>query len=105
MLVVVIGAVATDPKATARFKRLRPDAGVILIDRSERISYGACNIPYYLSGEVDAIEILSSIPARTRICTISSKTRFANASLKYPPIALWLLSAIQGYAPLRLSLT
>ena len=38
--VIFIGAVALGPKAACRFKRLEPDAEVIMIDRSDLISYG-----------------------------------------------------------------
>jgi NADPH-dependent 2,4-dienoyl-CoA reductase/sulfur reductase-like enzyme/rhodanese-related sulfurtransferase len=50
--VVVIGAVALGPKAACRYKRLRPEARVTMIDRSDTISYGGCGIPYFVSGEV-----------------------------------------------------
>ncbi len=52
MNVVVIGAVAVGSKAACRFKRLRQDATVTLIDSDEYISYGGCGIPYYISGDV-----------------------------------------------------
>lgn len=56
--VVVIGAVALGPKAACRLKRLEPDAQVTMVDRGERISYGGCGIPFYISGEVsDAAEL------------------------------------------------
>jgi NADPH-dependent 2,4-dienoyl-CoA reductase/sulfur reductase-like enzyme/rhodanese-related sulfurtransferase len=50
--VVVIGAVALGPKAACRYKRLKPDARVTMIDRSDTISYGGCGIPYFVAGEV-----------------------------------------------------
>jgi len=52
MQVVVIGANACGAKAACRVKRLRPEAEVILIDKDDLISYGACGIPYYVSGDV-----------------------------------------------------
>lgn len=50
--VVVIGAVAAGSKAACRFKRLKQDADVKLIDQGRYISYGGCGIPYYVSGDV-----------------------------------------------------
>lgn len=50
--VVVIGAVALGPKAACRFKRLRQDAKVTVLDRDEIFSYGGCGIPYFVSGDV-----------------------------------------------------
>jgi len=52
MEVIVVGAVALGPKAAVRLKRLRPEARVVMIDRDERISYGGCGIPYFISGDV-----------------------------------------------------
>ena len=60
--VVVIGGVALGPKAACRFKRLMPEGRVTLIDQSDRISYGGCGIPFFVSGEVDQIEALQSTP-------------------------------------------
>ncbi|WP_320008889.1 FAD-dependent oxidoreductase [Maridesulfovibrio sp.] len=56
--VVVIGAVALGPKAACRFKRIRQDAKVTLIDRDEIFSYGGCGIPYYVSGDVSEAQQL-----------------------------------------------
>ena len=63
--VVVIGAVAVGPKAASRFKRLMPDAEVILVDQAPRISYGGCGIPYFVSGEVNRVEELQATPYGT----------------------------------------
>lgn len=61
MHVVVVGAVALGSKAACRFKRLRQDATVTLIDEDEHISYGGCGIPYYVSGDIsDASELRST---------------------------------------------
>ncbi|BAU23380.1 pyridine nucleotide-disulfide oxidoreductase [Caldimicrobium thiodismutans] len=52
MQVVVIGANACGAKSACRVKRLNPKAEVILIDKDDLISYGACGIPYFVSGDV-----------------------------------------------------
>jgi NADPH-dependent 2,4-dienoyl-CoA reductase/sulfur reductase-like enzyme/rhodanese-related sulfurtransferase len=52
MQVVVIGANACGAKAACRVKRINPKAEVILIDRDDLISYGACGIPYFVSGDI-----------------------------------------------------
>ena len=52
MQVVVIGANACGAKAACRVKRLNPKVEVILIDKDDLISYGACGIPYFVSGDV-----------------------------------------------------
>ncbi|WP_320170357.1 FAD-dependent oxidoreductase [Maridesulfovibrio sp.] len=58
--VVVIGAVALGPKAACRFKRIRQDAKVTLIDRDDVFSYGGCGIPYFVSGDVSEANQLRS---------------------------------------------
>jgi NADPH-dependent 2,4-dienoyl-CoA reductase/sulfur reductase-like enzyme/rhodanese-related sulfurtransferase len=56
--VLIIGAVALGPKAACRFKRLEPDANIIMVDQSDLISYGGCGIPYFISGDVsDAAQL------------------------------------------------
>lgn len=56
--VVIIGAVALGPKAACRYKRLRPDAKVTMIDRDQIVSYGGCGIPYFISGDVSEVKEL-----------------------------------------------
>jgi NADPH-dependent 2,4-dienoyl-CoA reductase/sulfur reductase-like enzyme/rhodanese-related sulfurtransferase len=58
--VIIIGAVALGPKAACRFKRLEPESRVILLDQSDRISYGGCGIPYFISGDVSDADQLQS---------------------------------------------
>ena len=63
--IVVIGGVALGPKAACRAKRLNPEAEVILVDQSDRISYGGCGIPYYISGEGGKVSELQATPYGT----------------------------------------
>lgn len=56
--IVIVGAVALGPKAACRFKRLRPDAKVTMIDRDRIVSYGGCGIPYFISGDVSDLKEL-----------------------------------------------
>jgi len=58
--IVIIGAVALGPKAACRFKRLEPDSEVIMIDQTNRIAYGGCGIPYFISGDVSDPDQLQS---------------------------------------------
>lgn len=59
--VVVIGGVAAGCKAAARAKRVDPTAEVILLERGDRISYGACGLPYAIAG-LAALEDLVRTP-------------------------------------------
>ncbi|MBP2641866.1 MAG: CoA-disulfide reductase [Firmicutes bacterium] len=55
---VVIGAVAAGLKAAAKLRRGNPKAQITVVDKSDLISYGACGMPYYVSGDVDHINQL-----------------------------------------------
>jgi NADPH-dependent 2,4-dienoyl-CoA reductase/sulfur reductase-like enzyme len=46
MKVLVIGGVATGPKAAARLRRLNPEAEITIIERGKILSYAGCGIPY-----------------------------------------------------------
>ncbi|HUJ90437.1 MAG TPA: FAD-dependent oxidoreductase [Syntrophorhabdales bacterium] len=50
--IVVIGANAAGLRAAARSKRLLPRADVTVIDHGQFISYGACGMPYFVSGDI-----------------------------------------------------
>jgi len=60
--IVVIGANAAGAKAASKAKRENPDARVTIVDRGNFISYGACGIPYFVSGEVKDINELMHTP-------------------------------------------
>jgi len=53
--IIVIGGNAAGPAAAAKAKRIDPSAEVILIEASEFISTGSCELPYVLSGEIESI--------------------------------------------------
>lgn len=61
--VVVIGGVAAGLKAAAKLRRGDPEAQITVVERGEIISYGACGLPYYVSGDVDNINHLMMTPA------------------------------------------
>jgi NADPH-dependent 2,4-dienoyl-CoA reductase/sulfur reductase-like enzyme/rhodanese-related sulfurtransferase len=63
--ILIVGGVALGPKAASRCKRLAPDADVTIVDENNYISYGGCGIPYYVSGEVDALDALRATPYQT----------------------------------------
>ena len=61
--VVVIGGVAAGPKIASKVRRLRPDAEVTVIEKSEVISYAGCGLPYYIAGVVREQKELLATPA------------------------------------------
>ena len=60
---VVIGGVAAGMSAASSYKRAKPDAEAIVLDRDYFISYGACSLPYYVSDDVkDFRQLISLTP-------------------------------------------
>jgi len=49
---VVIGGVAAGMSAASKARRLRPDWPIIVYEQGSYVSYGACGLPYYLSGVI-----------------------------------------------------
>ena len=60
--VVIVGGVACGPKTAARLRRLDPEVEITMIDKGEVLSYGACGMPYYVSGDVERIDALLETP-------------------------------------------
>ena len=60
--VLIVGSVACGPKAACRLRRLDPRARITILERGHDISYGACGMPYFISGAVPRIEALRETP-------------------------------------------
>ncbi len=59
--VVVIGGDAGGMSAAAELRRRLPESDeVIVIERTQRTSYSACGIPYWVAGEVESADALVS---------------------------------------------
>jgi len=59
--VVVIGGDAAGMSAAAELRRRLPESDeVVVIERTDRTSYSACGIPFWVAGEVDSAEDLVS---------------------------------------------
>ncbi|MGB7295110.1 MAG: FAD-dependent oxidoreductase, partial [Candidatus Aminicenantales bacterium] len=55
---IVIGADAAGLSAAVQIKRLQPGASLKVINKGSIISYGACGIPYVISGEIASPQML-----------------------------------------------
>jgi NADPH-dependent 2,4-dienoyl-CoA reductase/sulfur reductase-like enzyme len=56
---VVIGGVAAGLSAASRARRRNPQLEIIVLEKGRHVSYGACGLPYFLSGKVaDAEELV-----------------------------------------------
>jgi len=61
--IVIIGGVAAGMSAASKIKRTDPDAEVVVYEKGNFLSYGACGLPYYVSGANDDY---TKMIARTR---------------------------------------
>lgn len=52
MKVIAIGGVAASMSAVSKLKRLKPNTEIIVYEKGEVLSYGACGLPYYVSDEI-----------------------------------------------------
>ncbi len=60
--IVVIGGVATGPKAAARARRRDPHAEITIIEKGRFISYAGCGMPYCVSEEISDCYSLTHTP-------------------------------------------
>ncbi|MBO8128188.1 MAG: FAD-dependent oxidoreductase [Peptococcaceae bacterium] len=60
--ILIIGGLATGPKAAARARRLNPDAEITIIEQGDFVSYSSCGIPYYIGGQIPNFEDLVNTP-------------------------------------------
>jgi NADPH-dependent 2,4-dienoyl-CoA reductase/sulfur reductase-like enzyme len=63
--ILVAGGLAAGPSAASKAKRINPDAEVILFEQGEHVSYGICEVPYYIGGIVTEFDQLNPLdPAK-----------------------------------------
>ncbi|MFB6117513.1 FAD-dependent oxidoreductase [Halosegnis sp.] len=58
---VVVGGDAAGMSAASKAKREAPDLDVVVFERGEWVSYGACGLPYYIKGEIQSLDDLVSV--------------------------------------------
>ncbi len=59
--ILVVGGLAAGPSAASKAKRINPDAEVILFEQGEHVSYGICEVPYYIGGTVTEFDDLNPL--------------------------------------------
>lgn len=59
---VVIGGVAAGMSAASRARRQNPQLEIIVLEKGAHVSYGACGLPYYISGQVTDWKDLLAYP-------------------------------------------
>ncbi|MFC4405964.1 FAD-dependent oxidoreductase [Haloarchaeobius iranensis] len=58
---VIVGGDAAGMSAASKAKRDDPDRDVLVFEKGEWVSYGACGLPYYVKGDVETLEDLVSV--------------------------------------------
>jgi NADPH-dependent 2,4-dienoyl-CoA reductase/sulfur reductase-like enzyme len=58
---VIVGGDAAGMSAASKAKREAPDMDVVVFEKEEWVSYGACGLPYYIKGEIQSLESLVSV--------------------------------------------
>lgn len=61
--ILIIGGVATGPKAASRARRCDPDAEITIVEQGDYISYAGCGLPYSISGIIKESHDLMSTGA------------------------------------------
>ena len=49
MKVIIIGGIAAGTSAGAKLKRISPDTEVVIYEKSDIVSFGACGLPYFVA--------------------------------------------------------
>jgi NADPH-dependent 2,4-dienoyl-CoA reductase/sulfur reductase-like enzyme len=63
MRLLVIGGVAAGMSAAARARRIDPGLEILVLEKGDTVSYGACGLPYYVEGRVrNADELIVYTP-------------------------------------------
>ena len=67
MKVIIIGGIAAGMSAAAKFKRLSPNDDVVVYEKGDIVSFGACGLPYYVGGFFDdSNEMIARTPEAFR---------------------------------------
>ncbi len=61
--ILIIGGVAAGMKAASRLRRLDSQSEIVVVERSQRFSYGACALPYFVEGLFDDLDEVRQTPA------------------------------------------
>ncbi|WP_136602954.1 FAD-dependent oxidoreductase [Salinigranum halophilum] len=58
---VIVGGDAAGMSAASKAKRDNSELDVVVFEKGEWVSYGACGLPYYIKGEIQSLEDLVSV--------------------------------------------
>ena len=76
MKVIIIGGIAAGMSAAAKFKRLSPKDDVIVYEKGDIVSFGACGLPYYVGDFFDdSREMIARTPEEFRESGVEIHTK------------------------------
>jgi NADPH-dependent 2,4-dienoyl-CoA reductase/sulfur reductase-like enzyme/rhodanese-related sulfurtransferase len=78
MKVVVVGGVAAGMSAAARSRRLSEGAEIVVIERTEHVSFANCGLPYHIGGEIEHREALLLQTPQTLAETLNLDVRIGH---------------------------
>lgn len=58
MRIAIVGGVATGMSAASKLRRLDKDSEIIVFEKGTETSYGACGLPYYISGANNDLDLM-----------------------------------------------
>lgn len=83
MKIVIIGGNAAGMSAASKARRNDPKADIIVLEKSGDVSYGACGLPYFISGEIEKAESLIAVPYEDFIEKRSIDVRMHHEALAF----------------------
>jgi len=87
---LIIGGVAAGMSAASRAKRRNPEMEVIVLEKTEFISYGSCGLPYYISDMIKDHKKLIIIPPRVAREKRGIDVRLFHEAVEINPQAKWV---------------
>ena len=69
MRVIIVGGIAAGTSAAAKLRRLHKDAEIVIYEKGDIVSFGACGLPYFVG---DFFEDTERMIARTPEAFIKS---------------------------------
>ena len=84
MKVIIIGGIAAGMSAAAKFKRLSPNDDVVVYEKGDIVSFGACGLPYYVGGFFDdSNEMIARTPEAFREAGVEIHTKHEVANVDF----------------------
>lgn len=78
MKIVIIGGVAAGMSTAARARRLNEAAEIVVLERSQHVSFANCGLPYHIGGEIEDREQLVLQTPQTLAETLNLDVRIAH---------------------------